>query len=163
MPWYVLYTRPRNEKKVAAILAREGYTVYCPVKDEIRQWSDRKKKVSEPVFKSYVFVSLDDYHQQCTPVLSTPGALHFLWWNKKPGIVREAEINSIKDFLSAYKHADIDIELTPGEKVTITEGILANNNGVVMYTQGNMVYLRLESLGLKMVAKIPVQSLKKDS
>jgi transcription antitermination factor NusG len=161
MPWYVLYTKPRNEKKLTALLSKAEFTVYCPVKEEIRQWSDRKKKVSEPVFKSYIFVFLDDYQLQCSAVLSMPGALHFLWWNKKPGVVREEEIKRIEEFLTSYKHAEINIALSPGEKVMINEGILADKDGIVLYTQGNMVYLRLNSIGLNMVAKIPVQSLKK--
>jgi len=161
MPWYVLYTKPRNEKKLASLLAGAAYEVYCPVKEEVRQWSDRKKKVTEPVFKSYIFVFLEDYNAEAAKILSTPGALHFLWWNKKPGIVREAEINSIKNFLTSYKDADINIALNVGEKVKIKEGILVDNDGIVLYTQGNMVYLRLSSIGLNMIAKLPVQSLQK--
>lgn len=163
MPWYVLYTKPRNEKKVTALLSKAEYTVYCPLHEEIRQWSDRKKKVSEAVFKSYVFIFLDNYSLQCSAVLETPGALHFLWWNKKPGIVRDEEINSIKEFLTSYKHAELNIALSPGEKVTIKEGILADKDGIVLYTQGNMVYLRLNSIGLNMVAKLPAQSLEKST
>src|SRR4051812_48560014 len=111
MPWYVLYTKPRNEKKVATLLQEKGVEVYCPVKEEVRQWSDRKKKISEPVFKSYIFVSLEDYNGQNIPVLETPGSVRFLWWNKKPGIVRDKEIQAIRDFLNNYKGAEITIEL----------------------------------------------------
>ncbi len=163
MPWYVLYTKPRNEKKIAALLSEQDFFVYCPVKEEIRQWSDRKKKVTEPVFKSYVFVFLNDYKAESPKILQIPGALHFLWWNKQPGIVREHEIESIRHFLTSYKHAKIDTALSPGESVIITEGILADKNGVVLHTQGNVVYLQLKSIGLNMIARIPAQSLKKNT
>lgn len=161
MPWYVLYTKPRNEKKLARTLDEKGFIVYCPVKDEIRQWSDRKKKISEPIFRSYIFLYLDDYKLQNSLVLKIPGALHFLWWNKTPGIVRQEEINGIKDFLSSYKNAEINIELLSGDSVVIEEGPLKDNSGIVLHTRGNKVYLRLNNLGIEMVATIPVQSLRK--
>ena len=56
LPWYVLYTKPRNEKKVAQRLSEAGYTVYCPLQKVRRQWSDRTKVVEEPLFTSYLFI-----------------------------------------------------------------------------------------------------------
>jgi hypothetical protein len=44
MSWFVIYTRPQQEKKVAAGLTKIGVEAYCPIVTEVRQWSDRKKK-----------------------------------------------------------------------------------------------------------------------
>ena len=52
--WRAVYTKPRSEKKVAERLEEQGSEVYCPTQINLRQWSDRKKKVSAPVFPSYV-------------------------------------------------------------------------------------------------------------
>ena len=60
MPWYVIYTKPRNEKKVADRLKHLGIDVYCPMITMIKQWSDRKKKVQIPLLNSYVFVNLNE-------------------------------------------------------------------------------------------------------
>ena len=60
-PWYVLYTKPRNEKKVAQRLSEAGYTVYCPLQKVRRQWSDRTKVVEEPLFKSYLFIQISTH------------------------------------------------------------------------------------------------------
>ena len=43
--WYVLYTTSRAEKKVAQRLEEKGLEVFLPMIEELRQWSDRKKKV----------------------------------------------------------------------------------------------------------------------
>jgi len=160
MPWYVLYTKPRNEKKVATLLQEKGIEVYCPVKEEIRQWSDRKKKISEPVFRSYIFVSLEDYNAENIPVLETPGSVRFLWWNKKPGVVRNEEIQAIRDFLNDYKGAEITVELTSGQEVTIGEGPLKDATGTVLHTKGNKVYLWIKTLSMSVVATVPIQSIK---
>ena len=110
MPWYVLHTKPRNEKKVTRLLEQKGVRVYCPLRESIRQWSDRKKKVAEPVFKSYVFVYMDDYKEENVKVLMTAGTVRFLWWVGKPGVVREEEIQAIKDFLENYKNQMIQLD-----------------------------------------------------
>ena len=60
LPWYVLYTKPRNEKKVAQRLSEAGYNVYCPLQKVRRQWSDRTKVLEEPLFKSYLFIQIED-------------------------------------------------------------------------------------------------------
>lgn len=161
MHWYVVYTKPRNEKAVAKLLIGKGINVYCPLKEEIRQWSDRKKKVQEPVFRSYIFVALEDYTAQSVLVLQTKGVVKFLWWNRKPGVVRPVEIKAIQDFLNDYKDAVITTEIALGENVRITEGPLKDNTGVVLFTKGNKVYLRLNNIGLQMMATVPVQSVEK--
>lgn len=160
MPWYVLYTKPRNEKKVAELLTAKGIEVYCPVKEEIRQWSDRKKKVLEPVFSSYIFVQLNDYKEDHLPVLVTPGSVRFLWWNKKPGVVHDKEIQAIREFLNNYKGAEINIEVAKGQEVTIGEGPLKDTSGTVLQVKGNKVYLLVKTLSISLVATVPIQSLK---
>ena len=161
MKWYVLYTKPRNEKKVTARLIEKGINVCCPLKEEIRQWSDRKKKVAEPVFKSYIFVQLADYKKESVEVLRTPGTVRFLWWNGAPGIVRNAEIKAIESFLNDYKDAEITVELKSGEHIKVNEGPLKDAEGTVLMIRGNKAILHLHTLGLNMTAKLPVQSLSK--
>lgn len=159
MAWYVLYTKPRNEKKVAQLLTEKGIKVYCPVREEVRQWSDRKKKIFEPVFRSYIFVHLADYKQDNVEVLTTPGTVRFLWWNSKPGIVYDFEIQAIRDFLNNYKNAEIVVDVKEGQRVMIKEGPLRETTGIVMNIKKNMATLYLKSLGLNLVATLPVQSL----
>ena len=60
MKWFVLYTKPQFELKVAQSLESMGIQAYCPVFKQIKQYSDRKKKVEKPLLQSYVLVKLDD-------------------------------------------------------------------------------------------------------
>ncbi|MGN6568567.1 MAG: UpxY family transcription antiterminator [Flavipsychrobacter sp.] len=159
MAWYVLYTKPRNEKKVSRLLQEKGVIVYCPVQESIRQWSDRKKKIQEPIFKSYIFVKMDDYEADNVKVLTTPGAVRFLWWLGKPGTVREEEIEGIKNFLNKYKGADIYVNVLEGQEVAIVEGPLKENTGVVLRITGNKATLHIKTLGWNITAQVPVQSI----
>ena len=52
-----MYTRPRWEKKIASLLDSRGIENYLPLNKILKQWSDRKKIVQEPLFKGYIFVN----------------------------------------------------------------------------------------------------------
>jgi len=78
--WHVIYTKSKWEKKVDELLMQSGFESWCPVKMEERKWSDRKKIIYTPLFRSYVFVkaSKADY----TKLLSTMGVVNFLYFEK---------------------------------------------------------------------------------
>jgi transcription antitermination factor NusG len=61
--WYALYTKPRWEKKVHALLTDKKIESYCPLNKVRKKWSDRMKTVEEPLFKSYVFVRVNEEEQ----------------------------------------------------------------------------------------------------
>src|SRR6266852_5926070 len=94
--WYALYTKPRWEKKVADLLSAKDIESYCPVNRVYRQWSDRKKMISVPLFTGYVFVNIDEKRQ--VAVRSTTGVINFVYWLNKPAVIQDEEIALIKKF-----------------------------------------------------------------
>ncbi|HVX26897.1 MAG TPA: UpxY family transcription antiterminator, partial [Parafilimonas sp.] len=80
--WYAVYTKPRWEKKVNSKLLNKGIESWCPVQKLQRQWSDRKKIIEDPLFKSYVFVHISDAEK--SKVLNTEGIIQFVYYLKKP-------------------------------------------------------------------------------
>ena len=50
--WIAIYTKSRHEKKVANNLIEKGFEVYLPLIRKRQKWSDRKKWISYPLFKS---------------------------------------------------------------------------------------------------------------
>ena len=93
--WYAVYTRPRWEKKVAAVLTEKNIINYCPLNKVEHQWRDRKKIVLEPLFTSYVFIRVSA--KEHVEVLQTDGVLHYVNWLGKPAVIRDHEIEIIKD------------------------------------------------------------------
>mgnify|MGYP000229033135 CR=1 FL=1 len=65
MTWYVLVTQPRSELKVKARLRHIGIEVCCPTRVERRQWSDRVKKVTQPLLPPMVLVSCIGASKSC--------------------------------------------------------------------------------------------------
>src|ERR1700688_1588847 len=98
--WYVVYTKPRWEKKTEGYLLKENIECYCPLNKVTRKWSDRKKTILEPLFKSYVFVKVDD--NQKWHVVDIPGVLNYVYWLGKPALIPEREIEAIRNFLQEY-------------------------------------------------------------
>lgn len=161
MDWYVIYTQARAEKKTANRLKDSGFEVYCPLQEEVRQWSDRRKKIKVPVFRSYVFIRLENYAKERVAVLQTPGVSRFLWWLGKPAVVREVEMNDLKAFLEDYKDKDIQISYLKGEKVEIKQGPLKAYKGTIIDLDRRKAVLHIESLGLTLKAQLPLGMLKK--
>lgn len=156
--WYVVYTKPRWEKKVADILARKKIEHYCPLHFVQRQWSDRKKLVAEPLFKSYVFVKAAE--QDLLPVRATDGVMNFVYWLGKPAVVREEEINAIREFLADYRNVRLEkTEVSPNDTVRVIGGPLVTQKGQVVSVKNNKtVKVILPSLGYMMYAELEVSN-----
>ncbi|MGC1473617.1 MAG: UpxY family transcription antiterminator [Psychroserpens sp.] len=144
--WYVLMTKPKSEKKVAERLKRMGVQVYCPMKIEVRQWSDRKKKVEVPVLPSTVFVKLEDSNRSI--VFNVPGAVRYLFWLGQAAIVPSHEIEILEAAIqSAFQIVDVQ-EIRPGDTIEIKGlGVLDKQKGTVKYISGNQCWVVLNSLG----------------
>ena len=149
LPWYVLYTKPRNEKKVAQRLSEAGYTVYCPLQKVRRQWSDRTKVVEEPLFKSYLFIQIENHKRD--EVFSFPGTVRYLFWLRRPAQLRQVEINTHQKWLGEYNHEDIDIsDILPGDYVRIPSGPFTGEQAVLLDKTNKKAVVQLKELGLQL-------------
>jgi len=147
MNWYALYIKYRNEKKVAKQLADLGLKVYCPVKIQIRQWSDRKKKVETPLIPSYIFVQLEEKDRDL--VFQVSGVVRYVFWLGKPAIVRNEEILILKEYLQNTR-LDANLEsLKPGDIFSIPTGPFKGREGIVKELDKNRIQLLLVGLGFK--------------
>ena len=130
--WHALYVRSRSEKKVLSQLEDQGYTAYLPLVTQMKQWSDRKKKVEEPLFKSYVFVFSSD--KEYIPILNVYGVIKFVSFEKQAVNVPENQILAIKKFVSEYERGEEfkmlnSEDLKVGQKVRIINGPMKGLTG----------------------------------
>lgn len=152
MPWYVLYTKLHNEKKVAERLQQIGLTVYCPEIEVVKQWSDRKKRIQKPLFPSYIFIQLDEAKRD--QVFQVAGVIRYLFWLGKPAIVRDEEIETLKSWLSSsYQKLEVN-RLQLGARITLEEGMFKGNVAIVKEHRGKKVQLILESLGIIVIMEV---------
>jgi transcription antitermination factor NusG len=147
--WYALYTKPRNEKKVEEQLHKMGLEVFCPKISVIKQWSDRKKRLIQPLIPSYVFIKIKE--QERALVFNVSGVVRYLFFLGKPAIIKENEINAMKETLNHdFKEVQVS-DLEKGQTFTIEEGTFKGQKATFIEHKGNKIILRLESLGIKLI------------
>ncbi|WP_031443969.1 UpxY family transcription antiterminator [Arenibacter algicola] len=146
MNWYALYTKPRQEKKVASQLEKQGINVYCPMTTEMRQWSDRKKKVEAPLLPNYVFVEVEE--KERSKVYVAPGVVRYVFWLGKPAKISLEEINILKESISGKSPEQVRVEgLKKGDNTIVKNGPFKGQSGVVKQVERNRVQLLLKDLG----------------
>ena len=112
----------------------------------MKQWSDRKKQVLEPLFKGYVFVQVAEPKKW--EVKKVDGIINYVHWLGKPAIVKETEINTIRKFLQEFSDVEVsDRELHINTSVTVKQGILMNYRGIIVEVLGNRVKVEIDSMG----------------
>ena len=149
--WYVVYTKPRWEKKVAAQLTEKGIENYCPLNRVSKNWSDRKKIVLEPLFKGYVFLASEPDSKW--DAKTTQGILNFVHWLGKPAVVKEKEINIIRKFLQEFDDVSVaGYRISNNDSVQIKQGLLMNYKGIVLEVIGNNARVKIEGMGLSLTA-----------
>lgn len=157
--WYVIYTRPRWEKKVDASLSQAGITSYCPLKTVKNQWADRQKSVSLPLFTSYVFVYID-LREELT-VKQTPGVVNFVYFMGKLATIKDQVIEDIKSALARYPDAEVinARHLDIGTRVRIKEGLMEEKEGFVKKMLSHHILVAIESLSCILVTQVPIGAL----
>ena len=149
--WFVVYTRPQQELKVASQLSAMGITNYCPTINLVKQYSDRKKKVSKPLLSSYVMVELEQ--NQRNKVFACSGIVRYLFFLGKPAVVPNSEINLMQNHLNGVYSDSKVTTLNVGDSHTITQGLFSGVSGRVVETDNTKVKLELASLGMRITLK----------
>lgn len=128
--WYVLYTRPRFERKVFSEIEVLKHECYLPMKTVVRKWSDRVKKTKEPIFCGYVFIYTDLRFK--IQFLQIPGVVRFVSTTGKPEKISINEINRIKLIENGGSDIQVEDYYTSGDRVRIIQGVFAGMEGVLI-------------------------------
>ncbi|WP_374948781.1 UpxY family transcription antiterminator [Mucilaginibacter sp.] len=154
LKWYPVYTNPRAEKKAFEALQRKGIEAYLPLQRTLKQWSDRKKWVEEPLIKSYLFVRIAAHAQ--TDVLMTKGVARFIYFSGSIASMPDRQVDDLKLLLSNATDLIVTEEnLRQGEKITIKAGPLKGLTGeVIDYRSQKQLLLRLEALGCSIIVNV---------
>ena len=152
--WYPVYTQSRAEKKAYQALLNKDIEAYLPLHRQLRQWSDRKKWVEEPLIKSYLFVRIAQ--QQQTEVLMTTGISRFLYFSGKIASMPDRKIEDLKLLLASPYELEITEErLLPGEKIEIKAGPLKGIRGeIIEYRSQKQLLLRLGDISHSIVVNV---------
>jgi transcription termination/antitermination protein NusG len=134
--WRILYVRPRFEKKIHQQLLDLDIESFLPLREEVRQWSDRKKKVIVPLFNGYIFVRVDE--RQRIKALDIYGVLKYIHFSGVIVEVRPEIIESIRIAVSGPRKLDVLPERLPeGTPVKVIHGPLTGLRGELSQYRGS--------------------------
>lgn len=153
--WYAIYTRANSEKKVAEKLIEKNIECYLPTRKVLRTWSDRKKRIEEPLFKCYLFVKVS--YKEFFNALNTNGVVCFVTFGGKAQPIPENQIYNIRTFMSQIDH---EVTLTyeriqKGVTVQVANGSLQGIKGEVINIYGqSRLMIRIDSMNCCLYANI---------
>jgi transcriptional antiterminator RfaH len=158
--WYALYVKSRSEKKVAAELVHLGIDHYLPLQKLLKQWSDRKKWVEEPLFRSYLFVYISA--EQYYDVLNVTGAVKYVSFEGKAVPVPGQQIEAIKYYLNEEAPEKMqNMHWEKGQRVEVITGSLTGLSGELVEVKGkHKVYVEIEAVGSAILLEIPKNKLR---
>ena len=151
MGWNVIYTKSRSEKKVEERLKNIGIEAYCPVRTEVKFWSDRKKSILVPVLPSMVLVKIEKNKRN--QVFDIPGVVRYMFWLKKHAVVRDSEVDSLKLLLKSNNIIEQNVaSYNVGDEIKISS--LEDQLGIIKKISKNQIWVVLKQLGYVIKLKI---------
>jgi transcriptional antiterminator RfaH len=158
--WYLIYTKPRHEKKVQASLTEMNINSFLPIKKKLHTWRDRKKLINEPLFPSYVFIYLNDMRNYYEG-LHSDGSLYYVKTGKEIARVSESVVNNIKLAVNEAAQMELsDRHFTPGRCLVITKGALAGLScEVVQFENKDKLLVRVDLLQRNILLTLPEEHL----
>lgn len=160
--WYLLYTNPRSEKKAAQELVANGFEVFLPIQRVLKQWSDRKKWVDEPLFRSYLFIYTQK-EKNFTKILGTQHIVKFVSFNGEAVKVNQRDIDLIHILIGNFNSIVSEpYKPKPGDIVEVQAGPLIGQKAKLVKVKGSQqVYIEIPAIMQNVKINIPLNYLKK--
>jgi transcription antitermination factor NusG len=134
--WFAIQTAPRHEKRITNQLTGTGVENYLPVVTQLRQWSDRRRKVDLPLFPCYTFVHIHPSPEQRVKVLQVSGVIGFVGAAGQGIAIPDRQIENIRALLTSSIAFDPYPFLKIGQRVRIRGGSLDGIEGILMRRNG---------------------------
>ena len=155
--WFALYTKPRSEFKAEEQLNAVGITNYLPSITRVKQWSDRKKKVTEPLLRSYIFIYGDE--QDRLSAVEQRAIVRCIFDAGKPARIPEWQIDNIRKMLETKSEVIVQNGIVPGAKVMIKAGPFEGIVGTIIHSEaGKSISVTIDLLNRSIIARLPDNS-----
>jgi len=156
--WFALYTKPRSEFKAAEQINEAGVEYYLPSITKVKQWSDRKKKVTEPLLKGYIFIYANEKERIIS--LEQYSVVRCLTERGRAAKIPDWQIENLKKMLSSDSNVLVKEGLIPGTKIKIKEGPFEGVIGILQEIDNEKsLAISIDLLNRSVVAHLPKESI----
>ena len=151
--WYILYTKPKWEKKVTSTLRKRKIDVFLPVNCKQITSLRGVKTLEEPLFRFYVFANVTP--EEISKIRSVDGVINLVYWKGEPAKIDDDEIEMMKEFV--FNHHEITLEKTKVDTkafARVFDGSQYSISGNVLRIKNTLAKVTLPSLGFTLAAKV---------
>ena len=155
--WYALYTRHHHEKVVAKALTAKGFTVFLPLYSASRQWKDRTKVITLPLFSCYVFVQ--GGLERHLAIVTTAGIHDFVCCAGLPARIPQQEIDGVRQVVERAIKIEPHPFIKCGDRVRVRTGPLEGVEGILVRKKNfSRLVLTVELLGKSAAVEVDVST-----
>jgi transcriptional antiterminator RfaH len=152
--WLALYTKPRSEFKAEEQLINSNIHTYLPTITRLKQWSDRKKKVTEPLFRGYIFIYADEQERLIS--VEKQAIVRCLFDTGRPARIPDWQIENIRKMLESSSDIIVHNGIVPGIKVMIKSGAFRGVIGTVINeSSSKSISVSIDLLNRSVIARLP--------
>lgn len=152
--WFALYTKPRSEFKASQQLSRIEIEHYLPTITRLKQWSDRKKKITEPLIKGYIFINANE--KQRLASVEQSSIVRCIFDGGHPASIPDWQIENIKKMLTLDSEIIVYDGIVPGTKVKIKNGPFKGLVGIVTNNEmGKSISVSIDLLNRSVITRVP--------
>lgn len=120
--WYAVHTRSRHEQVVHDQLTAKGTEVFLPKMEVWSRRTDRRKRITIPMFPGYLFVRTTLHPEHHLGVLKTVGVVGMVSFHGRPAAVNPEEVSSLKIVVDTGAVIHPTEDFRKGDLVRITDG-----------------------------------------
>lgn len=156
--WYALYTKPKHEFKAAERIKAVEIEYYLPTITTIKQWSDRKKKIVEPLFRGYIFIKANETER--FNALAVDGIINTVCFGGSPSRIPDWEIENLKKMMEIDSNVSVSEKIPIGSRIKVTEGPFTGIEGLVSEEENNerMLSITINLLRRSVQVKLPKEN-----
>jgi len=155
--WLAFYTKPQQEFKTELYLQSTEIEHYLPAIIQLKQWCDRKKKISVPLFKGYIFARVNE--KERLQVIQQKTVVNNVSFSGKPSQIPDWQIESIKQMLLETPDILVTTRIETGKQVKITEGPFNGVIGIVKeVNKEKWLSVSVELLNRTVSVRLPFES-----
>jgi len=152
--WFALYTKPRSEFKASQQLAGVEVEHYLPTITRLKQWSDRKKKVTEPLIRGYIFIYATENQRLAS--VEQPSIVRCVFDGGHPASIPDWQIDNIRKMLSLKSEIIVYNGIVSGTKVKIKNGPFEGVVGIVTNNEmGKSISISIDLLNRSVITRVP--------
>lgn len=136
--WYLVHSKPRQERVALENLERQLFPCYLPVLRSEKVRRGALSVIEEPLFTRYLFVQLetDSSARSWAPIHSTRGVARLVRFGSEPARVSDELIAALRQ--REVQTPEVKRLFQSGQSVRITEGPFAGVEGIFQMADGQL-------------------------